>query len=118
MENVIRVYAKLMKNEKGTYYNCSTVLKDGYYKVKFKCNIKFPGSKSGFFLVKVDLKDTKKYKLIGKAASLKVDKQDYNRLLSYSMLRMNLRVGTIARIPVGDSFTYFVVIKEDTTNEI
>ena len=25
MENVIRVYAKLMKNEKGTYYNCSTV---------------------------------------------------------------------------------------------
>lgn len=57
MENVIRVYAKLMKNEKGTYYNCSTVLKDGYYKVKFKCNIKFPGNKSGFFLVKVDLKD-------------------------------------------------------------
>ena len=32
-------------------------LKDGYYKVKFKCNIKFPGNKSGFFLVKVDLKD-------------------------------------------------------------
>ena len=30
MENVIRVYAKLMKNEKGTYYNCSTVLKDAY----------------------------------------------------------------------------------------
>ena len=57
MENVIRVYAKLMKGEKGSYYNCSTLLKDGYYNVKFKCDVKFPGRKSGFFLVKVDLKE-------------------------------------------------------------
>ena len=57
MENVIRVYAKLMKNERGNYYNCSTVLKDGYYKVKFKCNKKITGNKRGFFLIKVDIKD-------------------------------------------------------------